>query len=97
MEETYQVGRPLCGQIMGFKFGYYNNSDARVNTPPQLYWCAALMIKHNIINIDDLIPHLGPNDEDIEKEYEDYANDLAIKSKTAGKFNSTGVYLAFCH
>lgn len=97
--------KSVCAQILGFKFSYYNrkremadahNSDTATSssssyptTPSQLFWMTAILMKHDFIRLDDLYPHLGPNDEHLDVEYEEFLRDIEEQCKSAGKF--TGV------
>ncbi|XP_044176473.1 THO complex subunit 2-like isoform X1 [Acropora millepora] len=53
----------LC-HIMGFKFQFYKDQPD-LPTPPSLFHLAALLIKHKLLQLDDLYPHLSPSDADI--------------------------------
>jgi THO complex subunit 2 len=90
-----QEGRPVCGQILGFKFDYYNHvAPPNQSTPPQLFWIAALLIRHKFVRLEDLYPHLSPADEDVAKEYEEYLKNFETKKKTAGRFQDTKVSIS---
>ncbi|KAK2556060.1 THO complex subunit 2 [Acropora cervicornis] len=45
----------LC-HIMGFKFQFYKDQPD-LPTPPSLFHLAALLIKHKLLQLDDLYPH----------------------------------------
>ncbi|XP_028517932.1 THO complex subunit 2 isoform X2 [Exaiptasia diaphana] len=51
-------------QILGFKFQFYKDQPG-VTTPSSLYHLAAVLIKHGLIELDDLYLHLSPTDADI--------------------------------
>ncbi|KAJ3217345.1 THO complex subunit 2 [Clydaea vesicula] len=74
-------------QILGFKFSYYNSSDVTLSTPTQLYWVAALLMKHRLLSLDDLYLHLGPSDESLEEELTEFLANLKEKEKDAGNPN----------
>ncbi|KAG8710344.1 THO complex subunit 2, partial [Ceratobasidium sp. 394] len=52
-----------CGQILGFKFAYYQSENATENAPSRLYMLAALLLREGFIKMDDLYPHLSPSDD----------------------------------
>ncbi|KAG8744851.1 THO complex subunit 2 [Ceratobasidium sp. 414] len=52
-----------CGQILGFKFAYYQLDNAAENAPSRLYMLAALLLREGFIELDDLYPHLSPSDD----------------------------------
>ncbi|XP_068717940.1 THO complex subunit 2-like [Montipora capricornis] len=53
----------LC-HIMGFKFQFYKDQPD-LPTPHSLFHLAALLIKHKLLQLDDLYLHLSPSDTDI--------------------------------
>uniref|UniRef100_K1QG84 THO complex subunit 2 n=1 Tax=Magallana gigas TaxID=29159 RepID=K1QG84_MAGGI len=55
--------RTLC-HILGFKFRFFQDEE----TPTSLYKVAALLLQHNLIDLETLYPHLLPADAKI-KEY----------------------------
>ncbi|KAJ3105928.1 THO complex subunit 2 [Phlyctochytrium planicorne] len=80
----------VCAQILGFKFGYYNHvAPATQSTPPQLFWIASLMIRHKLVRLEDLYPHLWPQDSEVDAEYETYIKKLADECKNAGRYNDS--------
>ncbi|XP_029643856.1 THO complex subunit 2 [Octopus sinensis] len=54
--------KTLC-HVLGFKFHFYQS--AAEDSPDSLYKVAALLLKHNLIELDDLYPHLCPADTSI--------------------------------
>nr|XP_002128581.1 THO complex subunit 2-like [Ciona intestinalis] len=59
----------LC-HLLGFKFAHYQTSGSQ--TPESLYNVAALLIQHNLVCLDDLLPHLLPSDAMITEEWTKY-------------------------
>ncbi|XP_076804278.1 THO complex subunit 2-like isoform X1 [Clavelina lepadiformis] len=59
----------LC-HLLGFKFAHYQNSSHK--TPKSLYTVAALLVHHNLISLDDLMPHLIPGDDVLKDQWEKY-------------------------
>lgn len=87
--------RPICGQLMGFKFAFFNLPDNTIIAPKNLYLACAILIKHEIVLFSDIYSFLGPSDENMEKEKELYEADLIQKVKNAGRFSSVGVIEIF--
>ncbi|KAJ3196805.1 THO complex subunit 2 [Irineochytrium annulatum] len=82
--------RSVCGQVLGFKFDYYNSvAPPTQNTPPQLFWIAALLIRHQLVRLEDLYSHLSPNDDQIDSEFDAYITTLKAQSKREGRYNDT--------
>ncbi|KAI8901013.1 transcription factor/nuclear export subunit protein 2-domain-containing protein [Globomyces pollinis-pini] len=79
-----KVPREIVGQILGFKFSYYTREES--TTPVQLFWVAALLVKHGIVRLEDLYPHLHPEDEQIPKDYQTYTMGLSKKARGAGRY-----------
>jgi THO complex subunit 2 len=72
----------VMAQVLGFKFAHYQSSDTSDGTPKQLYLTAALLIRERFITLEDLLPHLSPNDEGMnaaEKEYK-----VALRTRISG-------------
>ena len=87
-------GRTICGQVLGFKFEFYKNKND-LQTPSTLYWIAALLIKYHIVELEDLLPYLGLDEEGIQKEKEDYLQSLKEEASNAGRFKNTAVRISF--
>ncbi|KAI9207980.1 transcription factor/nuclear export subunit protein 2-domain-containing protein [Polychytrium aggregatum] len=84
-EVETRVGLPLCAQVLGFKFTAYFSPDFVGQTPVSLFHVAALLIRHKIITLNDIWPHLGPDDDEISGEYEAYLAKVAERCKSAGQ------------
>ncbi|KAJ7405439.1 THO complex 2 [Willisornis vidua] len=56
----------LC-HILGFKFKFYQ--DPSGETPSSLYRVAAVLLQHNLIDLEDLYVHLLPGDNAITEEH----------------------------
>jgi THO complex subunit 2 len=63
--EEKLVQKSIVATVLGFKFRYYTLPEAKWTLPIQLLWIAAIMIKHGIVELDALYPHLSPSDEEI--------------------------------
>ncbi|KAJ3319211.1 THO complex subunit 2 [Boothiomyces sp. JEL0866] len=62
------------GQLLGFKYRSYQEA------PVQLYYVSAILIKHSLLNINDLYPFLN------EKPVDQYKKELKEQVKSAGRF-----------
>ncbi|KAF9978216.1 THO complex subunit 2, partial [Mortierella antarctica] len=71
-----------CAQVLGFKFQILQRPEHRHKSPVELYTVAALLLKHSIVHMEDIYPHLSLSDEVMEKEY------AAFKSAMKDKANS---------
>ena len=80
-------GRPIIAQILGFKFQYYSTTSSASTPPMQLYWVAAILIRHQLVKLEDLYGHLYPSDEQIPVEYADYLKSINTLAKKAGRFS----------
>ncbi|KAJ3351783.1 THO complex subunit 2 [Entophlyctis luteolus] len=78
----------VLGQILGFKFDYYNSPTTSSSaTPTQLLWIAAILIKQKLVALEDLFPHLGPADDaEIEAEMQAFLQKLESAKKTSGRY-----------
>ena len=52
-------------QILGFKFQMYQNESAGAQTPHSLFRLAAQLMATNMLQLDDLLPHLVPTTKDM--------------------------------
>jgi THO complex subunit 2 len=88
------VPKQVLAQILGFKFRFYARSDQALNnTPVQLYWTAAVLIREGLVALDDLYPHLDPVDESsLKKELFEYLSGLQKRASKAGRFAPTKVH-----
>nr|XP_034300331.1 THO complex subunit 2 [Crassostrea gigas] len=62
--KEYVTERKTLCHILGFKFRFFQDEE----TPTSLYKVAALLLQHNLIDLETLYPHLLPADAKI-KEY----------------------------
>ncbi|KAI0082601.1 hypothetical protein K474DRAFT_1655406 [Panus rudis PR-1116 ss-1] len=64
----------VLAQVLGFKFSHYQNAGISEPTPRNLYLMVALLIREGFISLEDLYPHLSPNEagmDDLHKKYLD--------------------------
>ncbi|KAL1714796.1 transcription factor/nuclear export subunit protein 2-domain-containing protein [Schizophyllum commune] len=72
----------ILAQVLGFKFQHYQKTVT--TTPANLYSMAAVLIREGFITLEDLYPHLAPEDgDDMHKYYEEYEEDMRAKNRAA--------------
>jgi len=69
-------GRTSNGQILGYKFAVYQDPESPDNASVTLYIVAALLIKNNLVNLNDLYPHLTPENDSMDEEYSLYLKEV---------------------
>jgi THO complex subunit 2 len=69
-------GRSSNGQILGYKFAVYQDPESPDNASVTLYIVAALLIKNNLVNLNDLYPHLTPENDSMDEEYSLYLKEI---------------------
>jgi len=50
----------LVTQLLGFKFQYFQRAEVTEKTPPSLFKLAAVLLKGEFVQLEQLLPHLGP-------------------------------------
>ncbi|KAJ3003193.1 UNVERIFIED_CONTAM: THO complex subunit 2, partial [Siphonaria sp. JEL0065] len=60
-------------------------------TPPQLLWITAILIKHRLVTLEDVYPHLSLADEDMDQELKAFNEKLSIQKKAGGKYKDTSL------
>ncbi|KAH8248629.1 hypothetical protein KR032_001611, partial [Drosophila birchii] len=73
------TGAIIC-EVLGYKFCYFKDS----RTPRSLYHVCALLLKHGVIQLDDVYVWLTPNDGSIKADWE---GDLADAREMVRKLN----------
>lgn len=68
----------------------YHSSNT---TPVQLFWVAAVLIREGILDLDDLYPHLNPDNNAIREEFMDHLASLSEAASKAGRFAPTKVII----
>ncbi|KAI9312930.1 transcription factor/nuclear export subunit protein 2-domain-containing protein [Dichotomocladium elegans] len=78
-------GSAVIAHLMGFRFIRLQTDEVR-NAPKELYYACALLIKHGLMELCDIIPYLRPSDEDMVKKKSEYMEHMRteIKSNTGG-------------
>ncbi|TFK29236.1 hypothetical protein FA15DRAFT_664153 [Coprinopsis marcescibilis] len=74
-------GSRVLAQVLGFKFAHYQ-ALATEPTPRNLFLMCALLIRDGFISLEDIFPHLAPNDEEMENERKEYL--ASVQSKISG-------------
>lgn len=87
------IPKPVVAQVLGFKFRFHTRAEQAANTPVQLYWTAAVLIREGIVALDDLYSHLDPADEKLKNEYFEYMSNLQKIASKAGRFAATKVIM----
>ncbi|RWS14898.1 THO complex subunit 2-like protein, partial [Dinothrombium tinctorium] len=78
--ERFLNNSSTLSQILAFKFGFYQN-DLNVQTPESLYNLAALLLRNELVQLDDLYNFLSPSDASI---FEYHKNEL-LEAKAFAK------------
>ncbi|XP_012937232.1 THO complex subunit 2 [Aplysia californica] len=60
---AYIIDKLTLCHILGFKFHFRESTDW--STPKSLFKCAALLLNHQLVDLDDLYPYLQPLDSEI--------------------------------
>ncbi|EGG23137.1 THO2 protein [Cavenderia fasciculata] len=68
-------------QLLGFKYQYFQNQQ---DTPSSLYDLTAILLKSKIITLEQIYPHLGPNDEDLKLQYQSKKEETIANAKKIG-------------
>ncbi|XP_064608579.1 THO complex subunit 2-like isoform X2 [Liolophura sinensis] len=66
--KSYMAEQGTICHILGFKFHFYQD-PADETTPQSLYRVAALLLKHKLVQLEDLYPHLSPADSAIAEQH----------------------------
>lgn len=74
------VPNDVVGQILGFKFRYYSKNDPE-HTPKGLLLISALLVKHSIVDLEQLYTHLSPDDGTVKEICEKYLDELSDKPR----------------
>ncbi|KAG0265306.1 THO complex subunit 2 [Mortierella polycephala] len=69
-----------CAQILGFKFQNLQRPENRHRSSLEMYTVAALLIKHSIVQVEDLYPHLSLPDDEMDQEYKAFVADMKEKA-----------------
>lgn len=68
-------------QILGFKFRFYTEAT---QTPVQMFWVAALLVKFELITIESIWNHLSV--EDMKDAFKSYVFETRMACQDAGRF-----------
>ncbi|KAI9270691.1 transcription factor/nuclear export subunit protein 2-domain-containing protein [Phascolomyces articulosus] len=83
--ESTERGSPIMAHLLGYKFEYYQKYEMK-NSPPELYYGCALLIKCGLVRLYDLLPYLHPFGTYMEAAKKDYMEHMnkEIKTNTGG-------------
>ncbi|KAJ6816641.1 THO complex subunit 2 [Iris pallida] len=76
-----------AGQILGFKFQYYQGMEVKVPVPSGLYRLAALLVKAEFIDLDTIYAHLLPKDDAAYETYDAFVAKRIDEANKIGKIN----------
>lgn len=82
-----EQGSDIIAQILGFKFGFYQQQGAP-EVPQGLYTMAALLLWHGVVKLTDLWPHLSPTDDDLVKLESKWRDEQAQVARSVGGANA---------
>ncbi|KAG0583882.1 hypothetical protein KC19_3G168800 [Ceratodon purpureus] len=77
--------------ILGFKFQFYQRPDVEDPAPSGLYRLAASLIKANCIDLDSILAHMTPKDEDALQQYEEITKRRMEEANRIGKINLAAI------
>ncbi|XP_055951703.1 THO complex subunit 2-like [Argiope bruennichi] len=94
---SYFGASETISQVIGFKFGFYQNGDIK-ETPASLYRVAAFLLKAEVMQLSQLYSLLTPNDSKIVEEHKQefdnahlYVKQLnSLSTNAAGDANKEG-------
>ncbi|OBZ76414.1 THO complex subunit 2 [Grifola frondosa] len=72
----------VLGQVLGFKFTYYQSPDVTETTPRNLYLLAAILIREGFLTVEDLYPHITPSDDKMDDYHKAYLSN--VQSRISG-------------
>ncbi|RDB20480.1 THO complex subunit 2 [Hypsizygus marmoreus] len=72
----------VLAQVLGFKFAYYQSPEVTEATPKNLYFMAAILIREGFITLEDLYPHILPEDGDMDNLRKEYVAN--VQSRISG-------------
>lgn len=77
--------------ILGFKFQFYQRPDVEDPAPSFLYRLAASLIKANCIDLDSILAHMTPKDEDALLQHEEITKRRMEEANRIGKINLAAI------
>lgn len=81
----------MMAQLLGFKFMYYQFTEKK-NVASEYYYAVALLIKHRLIKLEDILPYMLPYEKDMEALRKDYLEfmDTEINTHSGGMLAQFG-------
>lgn len=83
MDLEEDEGRDVIAQLLGFKFGFYQQQDVIERVPEELYLLTALLIRERHVRFTDIYNHLSPNEDGMAKLHEKYKQSMSDKVMSA--------------
>ncbi|XP_024388621.1 THO complex subunit 2 isoform X2 [Physcomitrium patens] len=77
--------------ILGFKFQFYQRPDVEDPAPDGLYRLAAALVKANCIELDSILAHMTPKDEEALQQYEEITKKRMEEANRIGKINLAAI------
>ncbi|KAI8147416.1 transcription factor/nuclear export subunit protein 2-domain-containing protein [Fennellomyces sp. T-0311] len=71
----------IMAHLLGYKFEYYQNYEVK-NSPSELYYGCAILIKQGLVRLYDLLPYLKPNEAEMEAAKKSYLEHMNKEMKT---------------
>ncbi|KAJ3922736.1 transcription factor/nuclear export subunit protein 2-domain-containing protein [Lentinula edodes] len=81
-EKDINGGSRVLAQILGFKLNYYQPAEAH-EPPKSLYLTAAILIREGFVALEDLYPHLSPDDSDMDNVRSAYMKEVPSRVSSA--------------
>ncbi|KAI7906687.1 transcription factor/nuclear export subunit protein 2-domain-containing protein [Cokeromyces recurvatus] len=90
LEETINPSA-IMAQLFGFRFHNYHNILYE-KVPQEIFYAIAILLKHNLIKLSDILSYLYPYNEDMESLKNDYISKMnkEITTNTGGKLAMYG-------
>ncbi|KAH9619795.1 hypothetical protein KSS87_016191, partial [Heliosperma pusillum] len=76
-----------ASQILGFKFQYHQRMEVQTPVPIGLYRLAALLIKQDFVELDNIYAHLLPKDEEAFENFTTISTRRLDEANKIGKIN----------
>ncbi|TFK73010.1 hypothetical protein BDN72DRAFT_791474, partial [Pluteus cervinus] len=73
----------VLAQVLGFKMAYYHSPNATEVTPKNLYLTAAILIREGFMSLEDLYPHILPEDGEMGQVHTTYLGDVEARMSGA--------------
>lgn len=78
-----QQGHHVIAQMLGFKFGFYQQLNVDDEVPEELYLMSAILIREGHVRLVDLYTHLSPDEAGMSALHEKYKQSMSDKVMSA--------------